>query len=458
MTQPRLLRVFALLMAVFIGTIAANPTNVAMVLRNLAGTPVELFWVNTFSPANDLVLQSPTPVRNASELSINSFEGHSFLVRWARGTGMPEEHEAGFTVGKLESEMVVLEDEEHGLRVQERNKYIDNVRRVRGAIESCRDLHAGQNKRKTKSKSVFASVNADGSMAESGQVGEDEDAEALTDCIAEAVTTDMEKLHSELSLIRNHHRNVANRLRNYTCSDLEMETTKAVQSFDWRWQGRTIQVDEMLDSSHAKIFVLHDFITPHECKALSDRTRGSLQRATVAAADGTSVVSESRRAQQASYNVDRSNPREPLRNLEDRIYAFTNERTGYGISPEGQEGLTVIQYNPGDEYVPHCDGACDGRPHNSGGRVATTVLYCMEPGVGGGTTFSRADVFVRPRAGSAVWFSYMGADGVMDNGLTEHGGCPVVEGEKWIAAQWMRLGVTTDDSWENYDPTGVPAS
>lgn len=43
----------------------------------------------------------------------------------------------------------------------------------------------------------------------------------------------------------------------------------------------------------------------------------------------------------------------------------------------------------------------------------------------------------------------------MDSGYTEHSGCPVLEGEKWIAAAWMRLGVDAKHDWSRYDPSGV---
>ena len=43
----------------------------------------------------------------------------------------------------------------------------------------------------------------------------------------------------------------------------------------------------------------------------------------------------------------------------------------------------------------------------------------------------------------------------MDDGYTEHSGCPVLEGEKWITTAWMREGVTADDPWDLYDPMGV---
>ncbi len=38
----------------------------------------------------------------------------------------------------------------------------------------------------------------------------------------------------------------------------------------------------------------------------------------------------------------------------------------------------------------------------------------------------------------------------MDDGATEHSGCPVVEGEKWIAVQWFRDGVSQVRPWDYY--------
>ena len=83
---------------------------------------------------------------------------------------------------------------------------------------------------------------------------------------------------------------------------------------------------------------------------------------------------------------------------------------------------------------PHCDGTCDGSLHHPAGRVATAVLYCKTPERGGATTFTKADVFINPKPGMATFFSYKDVNsGHMDDGFTEHSGCPVIDGEKWIS-------------------------
>lgn len=78
------------------------------------------------------------------------------------------------------------------------------------------------------------------------------------------------------------------------------------------------------------------------------------------------------------------------------------------------------------------------------------------PEEGGGTSFTKADIFVRPQRGMATFFAYRGEDGYMDNGFTEHSGCPVTKGEKWITTLWMRDGVDKDHTWGMYDPSGEP--
>ena len=37
------------------------------------------------------------------------------------------------------------------------------------------------------------------------------------------------------------------------------------------------------------------------------------------------------------------------------------------------------------------------------------------------------------------------------NRLTQHSGCPVLEGEKRIVTQWIRLGVSEETPWDSFD-------
>ena len=63
-----------------------------------------------------------------------------------------------------------------------------------------------------------------------------------------------------------------------------------------------------------------------------------------------------------------------------------------------------------DRYTPHCDGDCTGLPHKFGQRMATMVMYCSMPEVGGHTNFRNAGVHVKPAVGNAIFFSYIDPD------------------------------------------------
>mmetsp|Transcript_20509 Transcript_20509/g.72995 ORF Transcript_20509/g.72995 Transcript_20509/m.72995 type:complete len:174 (+) Transcript_20509:1-522(+) len=168
---------------------------------------------------------------------------------------------------------------------------------------------------------------------------------------------------------------------------------------------------------------------------------------------------------------DQKKKKAPAAKLWRRAFSVANALTGYDLDVEGQEPFSVIHYNGTrqrlagglpDEYRPHCDGSCDGSPHMHGGRVATLLLYCGVPTSGGATTFTNARTVVRPSANDAVLFSYYDvATREMDTGFTQHSGCPVLDGDKWVVTLWMRKGVHAGDSWAQYDPTGcrheVPA-
>jgi len=254
---------------------------------------------------------------------------------------------------------------------------------------------------------------------------------------------------------------VSFRLRNYTCADASLGSSQPESYYSYTWtspDGREVpyEIKVLLDTPHAKIWAVDDFATEDECDILERTGRPMLRRATVAAEDGTSIVSENRKAQQALYDSHQTRfEQDPLWDLQQRILAVTNQHADYNLSHEGQEGFTIIQYNPDDQYFPHCDGSCDGLAHVPTGSVATAVLYCKAPDEGGATTFTKANVFVRPRRLSATFFSYLGNDGKMDSGLTEHSGCPVLAGEKLITTFWMRQGVSVEDNWTKFDPSGI---
>jgi hypothetical protein len=220
-------------------------------------------------------------------------------------------------------------------------------------------------------------------------------------------------------------------------------------------------VDHYFDAErgNARIYLLHDIISPQECQALQDRAKGRLATAVVTGdSPGESVVSAARKAKSAMVKPKVDDPTDILGGLVRRVFTFVNEYGGGGYENfqlEGQEPFNVIMYNTsGDEYRPHCDGYCDSSKYMQGGRAATVVLFCKEAARGGQTSFMNADILLKGKAGQAAFFHYRDSEGYVDSGWTKHSGCPVVEGTKFIATQWIREGVSTANPWYFYTPTG----
>lgn len=108
---------------------------------------------------------------------------------------------------------------------------------------------------------------------------------------------------------------------------------------------------------------------------------------------------------------------------------------------ENGEGLQVLRYGIGNEYLPHYDYFDPEQPgsqlvlERGGQRVATLVMYLNTPLRGGATTFPEAGFEAAAQRGNAVFFSY-DRPHPMTGSL--HGGAPVLEGEKWVATKWLR--------------------
>jgi prolyl 4-hydroxylase len=87
--------------------------------------------------------------------------------------------------------------------------------------------------------------------------------------------------------------------------------------------------------------------------------------------------------------------------------------------------------------------------------VATSILYCRASQSGGQTTFTPSGIKVVPKRRQLLLFGYKFANNSMDNMMTEHSGCPIRVGQKWIATQWFRENVTEDHPWNDMENWGM---
>jgi hypothetical protein len=400
---------------------------------NQADAAIEFLWINTFDGSN-AVKSIFNPVSPGDVLDMNTYEGHNFMCRFKdHNEGGPEKvfvkgHEAverlrvtyakqkGFTIEPISDEDYEVSEDMYV------SKHAAVTDAVLDSTSTCADLR--------------------------GQ-------EYVT-CVADGIFEDVNRVSDSKERVSKYWSSMVGRLRNYTCEDPNLESTEPISTYNFTSNdGKEMKIDTLLHMSHAKIWKIDNFISDEECDVLMKHGGPKLVRATVAGEGGESIVSESRKAQQAGYNLHQRNRDDPLIDLHNRVLSVTNHHANYNLKSPGQEDFTIIQYNPSDQYTPHCDGGCDGDPYNPGGRVATAVMYCKVADLGGATTFTKADIFVKPEKGTATFFSYKGHDGKMDEGYTEHSGCPVIEGEKWITTFWMREGVSAEEPWMSFDPRGV---
>ncbi len=115
-----------------------------------------------------------------------------------------------------------------------------------------------------------------------------------------------------------------------------------------------------------------------------------------------------------------------------------------GIPLENAESLQVVHYGESQQYLPHFDAwdadtelgkRCMAR---GGQRLVTCLLYLNDVEHGGGTSFPKPDMEVRPIKHRMLLFHncYPGTKQRHPGSL--HGGMPVLKGEKWACNFWFR--------------------
>jgi hypothetical protein len=188
-----------------------------------------------------------------------------------------------------------------------------------------------------------------------------------------------------------------------------------------------------MDQPSVKIMVVEQFISPQECRLAEEKII-------------TERVNTNGLSAKKGGMPFPAEETDHLYKLGNRIYSFAEEMLKVDTKKgENREDLFLLHYEPKsenpDHYEPHCDGTCDGSRVEEGDRIATMILYCVVPEVGGATHFSRTGSHIPGKVGEALFYSYVDPKiGIRDTGMTNHTGCPVIEGEKKILTHKIRLG------------------
>ena len=195
---------------------------------------------------------------------------------------------------------------------------------------------------------------------------------------------------------------------------------------------RQVQVLASLDLP--RVVMLSGVLTDDECDQLIDAARSRLARSeTVDDRTGAGEVHEARTSRGMFFQREET---DLVARIERRLATLLSWPIERG------EGLQVLHYGPGAEYLPHHDYFDPDAPGSAavlrrgGQRVGTVVMYLNTPAAGGATVFPDAGgLCVNAVKGHAVFFSYP-----LPVAATRslHGGAPVLQGEKWVATKWLR--------------------
>ena len=184
---------------------------------------------------------------------------------------------------------------------------------------------------------------------------------------------------------------------------------------------------------HPRVVVFGNLLSDEECEALIELSQPKLARSqTVDNQTGGEEVN-SARTSDGMFFTRAENP--VVERVEKRLAELLNWPF------ENGEGLQILRYRMGAEYVPHYDYFDPAQPgtakivQRGGQRVATIVMYLRTPERGGATVFPDIGLAVQPVKGSGVFFSY---DRPHPDTKTLHGGTPVTLGEKYVATKWLR--------------------
>ncbi|GAA5081719.1 2OG-Fe(II) oxygenase [Lysobacter panacisoli] len=195
-------------------------------------------------------------------------------------------------------------------------------------------------------------------------------------------------------------------------------------------------VDLKLQSARPRVLTVDGLLSADDCRLLIANAEPRLQRSqTIDPNTGKPVPLEIRTSRDAA--VDPILEDMALRAVQLRMTAAA------GVPFSHAEHLTVLRYEPGQEYRPHRDyrppGSIEGDRPDAGNRLRTICVYLNDVEAGGETEFPIAGLRVMPRPGRAVIFDNLHPDGSPDVDSL-HAGLPVERGVKWLATLWLRQG------------------
>ncbi|MEO8141528.1 MAG: 2OG-Fe(II) oxygenase [Sphingomicrobium sp.] len=188
--------------------------------------------------------------------------------------------------------------------------------------------------------------------------------------------------------------------------------------------SRLAQAKAEILSDDPRITIHRGLFSAAECKYLMLLGTPWLERAMVIdEATGAGVLDSIRDADTSSFP--------PL--AEDLVVQQINAciAAASGTNQAWGEPLTILRYQPGQQYRPHHDAGAQAARH------WTALIWLNDDYEGGETDFPDVGLRVKGGVGDLLLFHNVTGDGTPDARMM-HAGLPVTSGVKWMASRWIR--------------------
>jgi len=189
---------------------------------------------------------------------------------------------------------------------------------------------------------------------------------------------------------------------------------------------------------------IDNFLTPEQCETLKQAAKDvKLEKSHVGEKNST-LDTNIRNSEQAWLKW---NHNEVTRYVRNKVMKYISSEEFRDCFPPinhetDLEDIQIVRYGVNGKYDPHYDGTECGKDVGvdcfANQRIATVLMYLNDDFKGGETKFPRFNVDVKPKKGKALFFWVSEPNSRLVYDETLHGGNPVIEGEKWIATQWIR--------------------
>ncbi|KAK0063544.1 prolyl 4-hydroxylase subunit alpha-3 [Biomphalaria pfeifferi] len=177
------------------------------------------------------------------------------------------------------------------------------------------------------------------------------------------------------------------------------------------------------------VSLIYKFTTDTESEFFKTAVRNKLERGRTFKGKHRGVVSKGRTGHIAWVDNEDSEIANQVAEKITQVTGFNASRIDYSA-----DAYQVVNYGLAGHYYVHLDAKEDIFE-----RIMTFLIYLSDVEMGGATIFPKVGISVSPQKNMALlWYNYSPAHEL--DILTEHAGCPVLKGQKWILTKWILPG------------------